>query len=327
MDAKEETMRNVFVALVACASSAVLAQGYPVKPIHLITQFAAGSTGDVLCRTMAQSMTELGGQPVVVDNRAGAGGVLAAELVARSAPDGYNLLMATTGTQVMRVHLAKNQFFDPVKDFTAITEVGETPTLFVAHPSFPAGSMREMLDYARRNPGRVNFGSSGIGSPHHLSGELLQQLTGVKLVHVPYKASSQALQDTVAGQLMTTFAISGLAVPAVRSGKVKALAVNRPKRFPGLPDVPTMGEVVPGFETPPSWTGLFGPANMTPAVLTPVFNLAVKALNAPVTKAKLAEGYFEVITNASPEEYRQQIAKEIDLVGRIVKGAGIQSGD
>ena len=126
---------------------------------------------------------------------------------------------------------------------------------------------------------------------------------------------------------MTTFAISGLAVPAVRSGKVKALAVNRPKRFPGLPDVPTMGEVVPGFEAPPSWTGLFGPANMTPAVLTPVFNLAVKALNAPATKAKLAEGYFEVITNASPEEYRQQIAKEIDLVGRIVKGAGIQSGD
>jgi tripartite-type tricarboxylate transporter receptor subunit TctC len=320
-------MRRMLATASLVVSSACLAQGYPVKPVHLVTQFAAGSTGDVLCRTMAQSMSELSGQPVVVDNRAGAGGVLAAELIVRSAPDGYNLLMATTGTQVMRVHLAKNQSFDPVKDFTAITEVGETATLVVAHPSFPARSFKEMLDYARQNPGKVNYGSSGIGSPHHLSGELLQQLTGVKLVHIPYKASAQALQDTVAGQLMTTFSISGLAVPAVRSGKVRVLAINRSKRFPGLPDVPTIAEVVPGFETPPSWTGLFGPANMPAPVLSQVFNLAVKALNAPATKSKLAEGYFEVITNASPEEYRQQIAREIDLVGRIVKGANIPTAE
>jgi tripartite-type tricarboxylate transporter receptor subunit TctC len=303
------------------------AQSYPVKPVHLVTQFAAGSTGDVLSRILATSMNELSGQPVVVDNRPGAGGVLAAELVARSAPDGYNLLVATTGTQVMRVHLAKNQSFDPVKDFTPITEVGETVTLFVANPSVAANSMRELLDYARKNPGKVVYGTSGVGSPHHLSGELIQQLTGVQLTHVPYKASSAALQDTVSGQLMTTFAISGLAVPAVRSGKVKALAINRPARFGALPDVPTMSEVIPGFETPPSWTGMFGPANLPQPLLRQVHSLLVKALNVPSVKAKLAEGYFDVITNSSPEEYQAQLKREIDLVGKIVKSAKIQAAE
>jgi tripartite-type tricarboxylate transporter receptor subunit TctC len=308
-------------------ASAAWAQSYPIKPVHLVSQFAAGSTGDVLCRVMASAISELGGQPVIVDNRPGAGGVLAAELVARSAPDGYNLLVATTGTQVMRVHLAKSQSFDPVRDFTAITEVGETVTLLVAHPSFGPNSLREMLDYARKNPGKVAYGTSGIGSPHHLSAELLQQLSGVKLLHVPYKASAQALQDTVAGQLATTFAISGLAVPALRSGKVKPLAVNRDTRFTILPDVPTMAEVVPGFETPPSWTGLFGPASMREALLRQVHAMVVKALNAPAVRAKLAEGYFDVITNKTPEEFQAQIARQIDLVGGIVKAAGIQASE
>jgi tripartite-type tricarboxylate transporter receptor subunit TctC len=316
---------HAIVFALAVAPLPALAQNYPVKPVHLVTQFAAGSTGDVLSRILATSMNELGGQPVVVDNRPGAGGVLAAELVARSAPDGYNLLVATTGTQVMRVHLAKIQSFDPVKDFTPITEVGETVTLFVAHPSFAANSMRELLEYAKKNPAKVVYGTSGVGSPHHLSGELIQQLTGIQLTHVPYKASSAALQDTVSGQLMTTFAISGLAVPAVRSGKVKALAINRPGRFSALPDVPTMSEVIPGFETPPSWTGMFGPANMPQPLLRQVHSLLVKALNVPSVKSKLAEGYFEVITNASPEEYQAQLKREIDLVGKIVKSAKIQA--
>jgi len=311
------------LALLLAAPLAALPQSYPSKPVHLITQFAAGSTGDVLCRVMANALADATRVPVIVDNRPGAGGVLAAELAARSAPDGYSLLVATTGTQVMRVYLAKNQSFDPVKDFTPITELGETATLLVAHPSFPAHSLREMLEYARSHPGQVTYGTSGIGSPHHLSGELLQQLTGVQLVHVPYKASAQALQDTIAGQLMTTFAISGLAVPAVRSGKVHALAVNRDSRFAALPDVPTISEVVPGFETPPSWTGLFGPAAMPQPLLRQVHALVVKSLNAAAVRSKLAEGYFDVITNKTPEDFQVQIAREITLVGRIVKAAGI----
>src|SRR3954470_19965749 len=151
-------MKTVLAVFGALFSAACFGQAYPAKPVHLVTQFAAGSTGDVLTRVLATSMNEQTGSPVIVDNRAGAGGVLAAEFVARSAPDGYNLLVATTGTQVMRVHLAKNQSFDPVKDFTAITEVGETPTLFVSNPSFPARSLKEMLEFARQNPGKVNYG-------------------------------------------------------------------------------------------------------------------------------------------------------------------------
>jgi tripartite-type tricarboxylate transporter receptor subunit TctC len=318
--------RNLTV-LLALLAPACFAQSYPVKPVHLVTQFAAGSTGDVLSRLTASSMSELSGQPVVVDNRPGAGGVLAAELVQRSAPDGYNLLVATTGTHVMRVHLVKKQSFDPLKDFTPITEMGETVALFVAHPSFPVSSFRDMLEYAKKFPGKVLYGTSGIGSPHHLSAELIQQLTGVKLTHVPYKASSAALQDTVSGNLMSTFAISGIVVPAVRAGKVKALAINRENRFPALPDVPTISEVVPGFEPPPSWSGLFGPGNMPPALLKQVHGLAVKALNSPVTKQKLAEQYFDVITQPTPEEFAALLKRQIDLVGKIVKSANIQTTD
>ncbi len=316
-------LRALLLSAALALPLATAAQPYPSKPIHLITQFAAGSTGDVLCRVIASALSDATHVPVIVDNRPGAGGVIAAELVVRSPPDGYSLLVATTATQVMRVHLAKNQSFDPVKDFTAITELGETATLFVAHPSFPAHSLREFIEYARAHPGKGAYGTSGIGSPHHLSGELLQQLAGVQLVHVPYKASAQALQDTIAGQLMTTFAISGLAVPAVRSGKVRALAVNRDARFAALPDVPTIAEVVPGFETPPGWSGLFGPARMPEALLRQVHALVVKTLNAAPVRAKLAEGYFDVITNKTPEEFQSQIAREIDLVGRIVKTSGI----
>jgi tripartite-type tricarboxylate transporter receptor subunit TctC len=315
------------VFALAAAPTVTLGQSWPSKPVHLVTQFAPGSTGDSLCRIMAQSLNDVTGQPVVVDNRAGAGGVLAAEAVARSAPDGYSLLVGTTGTQIMRVYLARKSSFDPVKDFTPITEVGETVTLWVAHPSFPVSSFKAMIDYARQNPGKVAYGTSGVGSPHHLSGELVNMLTGVKLLHVPYKSSSQALTDTMAGQLPTTFAISGLVVPAVRSGKVKALAIVREKRFDALPDVPTIAEVVPGFEPPPTWTGMFGPAGMPQPLLRRVHGDILKSLNKSEVRAKLAGQHFEVITNDTPDAFAAQIQRQIALVGKIVKGAGIQPVD
>jgi tripartite-type tricarboxylate transporter receptor subunit TctC len=173
----------------------------------------------------------------------------------------------------------------------------------------------------------VAYGTSGIGSPHHLSGELVKLLTGADLLHVPYKASAQALQDVVAGQIPTTFAISGLVVPAVRAGKVKALAIVREQRFAALPDVPTVGEIVPGFETPPSWTGLFGPAGLAPPLLRRIHADVVKALNKVEVRARLADQHFEVITNETPEDFAAQIKRQIELVGRIVKGAGIKPSD
>jgi tripartite-type tricarboxylate transporter receptor subunit TctC len=320
-------MPRIAGCLLLAAPFLAFAQSWPAKPVHLVTQFAPGSTGDNLCRVLAQSLNEVTGQPVIVDNRAGAGGVLAAESIARAAPDGYSLLVGTTGTQIMRVHLARKSSFDPVKDFTPITEVGETVTLWVAHPGFGPSSFRDMIEYAKQNPGKVAYGTSGIGSPHHLSGELVKLLSGADMLHIPYKASAQALQDTMAGQIPTTFAISGLVVPAVKSGKVKALAIVRDTRFKALPDVPTVGEIVPGFEVPPSWTGLFGPAGMPAAVLQRVHADVVKALNRTDVRQKLAEQHFDVITNATPEEFALQIRRQIDLVGRIVKGAGIKPTD
>ena len=329
INALTRTFITRLLALVIFAMPlASISQGYPLKPVMVVTQFAPGSTGDTLCRIMADSMKDVMGQSVIVDNRPGAGGVVAAEYTLRAAPDGYTLLVGTTGTQIMRVHLVKNSSFDPVKDFTPITQIGESVALWVATPAFGPNSLRDLIEFAKANPGRVTYGTSGIGSPHHLSAELVRLLAGITMIHVPYKATAQALQDTISGQLNTTFAIGGLAIPSIRTGKVKPLAVVRNQRYKALPDVPTVGEIVPGFETPPSWSGMFGPANMPAPLLTRVHADVVKALNVPAVRTLLSEKqYFEVITNETPAAFAAQIKQEIELVGKIVKGAGIKPRD
>jgi tripartite-type tricarboxylate transporter receptor subunit TctC len=302
-------------------------QAFPAKPVHLVTEFAAGSTGDVVVRVLAAGMKELMGQPAVVDNRPGGGGVLAGEQVARSAPDGYTLLVTTTAPQILRIFLAKSTPFDPVKDFTPVTELGESTTLLVVNPSVPAGNLQDLLEYARRNPGKLAYGTSGVGSATHLAGEQIRMLTGVELVHVPYKAVSQALQDVAAGQLPASFAIIGLALPAMRAGKVRALAVVRDTRSPALPEIPAVAEVVGGFEAPRNFVGLYAPARMPQPLLAAVHGFAVNTLATAEIRDKLAQGGFEARTNATPEDFAGQIKRQIDLVGRIVKAAGIKPSD
>ena len=319
-------MRGLVLALLA-APLIAWGQAFPSKPVHLVTEFAAGSTGDVVARVLASGLRDSMGQPVIVDNRPGGGGVLAAGQVAHAAPDGYTLLVATTATQILRIFLAKSTPFDPVKDFTPVTELGETLTLFVANTSLPVDSLQDLLEYARRNPGKVAYGTSGVGSATHLAGEQIRLLTGVPLVHVPYKAVSQALQDVIGGQLPTSFAILGLAVPAIRSGKVKALAVVRDTRSPVLPDVPTVAETVKGFEAPRNFVGLYAPARLAPLLLASVHAHTVKTLSAPEVRERLAQGGFEARFNATPEDFAAQIGRQINLVARIVKAAGIQAAE
>jgi len=299
------------------------AQSYPAKPVRIFTQYVPGSSGDTTVRMMAAPLGELLGQPVIIENRAGAGGVLAADAVARSAPDGYTLLAGSSSTQIIRIFLSKSTPFDPVKDFTPITQITESVPTIVVNPKLGVNSLAELIDYARRNPGKLAFGTSGIGSDHHLSGEEIKQLIKVDMLHIPYKAGAQALVDVISGQLPMAFVIHTQTLPHIRSGKVRALAVVKEKRFPLLPDVPTVSEVIPGFEVPPSWTGLLGPAGMPPAVLSRISGEAIRALNLPETRARYVESGQEVVAS-TPEEFAAKIRRNLELVGRIVKAAGIQ---
>ena len=301
----------------------VLAQAYPTKPVRIFTQYVPGASGDTTIRIMAAPLADLLGQPVIIENRAGAGGVLAADAVARSAPDGHTLLAGSSSTQIIRIFISRSTPFDPVKDFTAITQITESVPTIVANPRLGVNSLAELIDYARRNPGKIAFGTSGIGSDHHLSGEEIKQLVKVDMLHIPYKAGAQALVDVVTGQLPMAFVIHTQALPHIRSGKVKALAVVKEKRFALLPDVPMVAEVIPGFEVPPSWTGLLGPAHLPPAVLARISGDAIRALNQPDTRARFGDSGQEVVAS-TPEEFAAKIRRNLELVAKIVKAAGIQ---
>ena len=217
--------RTCFVATICLATAvppAVLAQPYPVKPIRLITEFVPGSSGDTSLRAISERWSSNVGQPVVLENRPGAGGLVAAQAVVSSAPDGYILLGNTANVPVTRVHMAKNNPINVERDLTPITQLTETAAALVVLPSFPANNLKEYFDYARRNPGKLSFASSGIGSTHHLSGEQIKMLTGIDLLHVPYKALQLAVQDVVAGQIPSSFSTTGEAIGHVKAGNSKS---------------------------------------------------------------------------------------------------------
>ncbi len=219
--------------------------------------------------------------------------------------------------------MVRDSTFDALRDFTPITALYSAITLMVAHPSVPVSNMGELIDYARRNPGKLSYGSSGIGTDHHMTGEQIRILTGADIVHVPYKATAQALIDVVTGQLPLTFAITGAAGSFIKSGKIKVLGVVKNQRVALLPDVASFGESMPKFLQPPTWTGIFGPAKLPPAVLARLNASVVKALQHPDAQARWIANGYEVIGN-TPEEFATQIRQQTALVAGIVKSAGIK---
>src|SRR5262249_10032860 len=255
--------RIPYLLFAFCA--AVQAQGYPSRPIRSIMTVAGGA--DIVARLVAQGLTSSLGQPVVVESQSGAGGAIGAEAVARAAPDGYTIMLASESALVMNRFLAKSAHLDPLKDFTPITKAFETIAVVETTPAQPFGSIREMIDYAKRNPGKLSYGTSGIGTTHHLSGESIRLLTGIDWVHVPYKGGPPVLTPLVGGQIRVGSSVPATAAPFVASGKVRLLAVNGAKRYHVIPDVPTVSEQLPGYEAPPTWAGYFGPAGMPPAIV------------------------------------------------------------
>lgn len=315
----------IAVAVYFCvAPLPVHSQSFPAKPVHLVIPFSSGGASlDTVARLLAVRMSEGLAQPIIVENRPGANGMIGSQQVARMPADGYAILFTSTSTHVTAVFLSKNLPYDPVKDFTPISAAVEPVTTIAVHPSVPAQSVRELIDYARKNPGKLSYSSSGIGSVFHLAGELFKHSAGIDMVHVPYKVNQQAVTDAVAGRVGVLLNTVLVTMPQARAGKLRLLAVMEGRRFSGLPDVPTMGESLAGFEKPSSWFGYFGPAGLPVPVVARLHTEIAKALGNAEVRARLEEAGMSVIGN-NPEQFAALIRRGFDVYGRAVKLAGVE---
>ncbi len=313
---------SFIVACTAVAAPAVYAQAaYPTKPIRIVVPFPAGGTTDILARAVAQKLTETNGQPVVVDNRPGAGGNIGAELVAKSPPDGYTLLMGTVGTHAINPSLYAKMPYDHQKDFAPVILVAGVPNVLVINPAVPANSVQDLIAYGKANPGKLNFASSGSGTSIHLAGELFKTMSGVQMTHVPYKGSAPALTDLMGGQVQIMFDNLPSALPQIKGGKLKALAVTSAQRASALPDVPTIAEAgLPGFEAT-SWFGLLAPAGTPKDVITKLNAEVAKWLATPEAREKLAS-QGAIAAGKTPEDFAQHIVAETAKWQKVVKESG-----
>jgi tripartite-type tricarboxylate transporter receptor subunit TctC len=312
-----------FAALLALAGGAD-AQSYPVKPIRFIAPFAAGGALDTLTRTIAGRMQESWGQPVVVENRTGAGGNIGADIVAKAAPDGYTLVMGTIATHAINVSLYEKMPYDAVKDFAPVTIAASINNSLSLHPSVPAKNVQELVAYAKANPGKLTFGSAGSGTSQHLAGELFKTMAGVDMVHIPYKGGAPAMIDLLAGQISMTFGDIPTALPHIRAGKLRSIAVTAAKRSPLLPDVPTIAEQgLPGFDVS-AWFGVFTTAGTPRPVVNQLNVEIVRILNLPDVREKLMGIGMEPVTN-SPDEFAAFVRSEIAKWARVVKASGAKA--
>ncbi len=318
-----KTSKRLALLLAALSlSPAALAQTYPTKPLTFVVPFAAGSATDQLARALGQSLGEQSKQTVVVDNKAGASGMLAAQAVARAPADGYTVLITTNTTHAANEHLYKKLGYDPVKDFTPITALGKGGQVLVVNLASPYKSVAELLAQARKTPGKLSFGSGSSSS--RVAGEMLQQLAGVQLLHVPYKSNPQAVTDLLGGQidLMITDTATGL--PQIRGGKLRGLAVSINKRMALLPELPTIAEAgVPGYDMG-YWFAAYTPAGTPPAVVQRLQELLAKAVQSPAAKSFFESSGAEPYTT-TPEGLAQFQREEALKWGRIIKAAGIEA--
>jgi tripartite-type tricarboxylate transporter receptor subunit TctC len=312
----------VFMAalFVAPAGGALAqAQAYPGKPIHVIVPFPPGGSTDFLARIVGQKLTAAWGQPVIIDNRPGAGGTMGAAEAARTAPDGYTLLLAGINLTIATSVYAKLPY-DFQKDFAPITMVAIVPNVLVVNPSIPAHSVKELIAYAKANPGKLTHGSGGMGTSHHLIGELFNAQAGVDILHVPYKGSAPAVADLIGGQISLMFDTVASCLPHIKAGKLRPLGVTTAKRSVSLPDVPTIAEAaLPGFEVS-TWFGFVAPAKTPAGIITKLNMEIVKILNMPDVKERLLASGSEPVGN-TPEQMAAQIAKETAEFAKITKQA------
>jgi len=311
------------IAAIALASIATLAQGqaWPSKPIKWVVPFAPGGTTDILARTVGEKLAVALGQPVIIENKPGAGGGVGAEYTAKAAPDGYTIMGGTISTHAINASLYKDLPYDPVKDFVAITLIARVPNMLVVNTAVPAKDVKELIALLKANPNKYSFASSGNGTSQHLSGELFKSMSGTEMQHIPYKGSPPALQDVMGGQVTMTFDNITTAWTLAKAGKLRALAVTTAKRSSIAPDVPTLAESgLPGFEVG-SWQGVFAPAGTPPAIVKRLNAEIVKALNLPDVREKLGALGAEIVAD-SPEEFSALVKSEVVKWSDVVKKSG-----
>ncbi len=315
------TLLCIAAPMCAVSGAAQAQQGFPDKMVKIVLPFAAGGSTDLLARSLAERLGEIWKQPVVVENRPGASGTIASTYVAKSAPDGYTLFVATAQTHAVAPALYPKLQYDPIRDFTAVSELVTIPQVLVVNPEQPIHSVKEMVDYARRNPERFAHGG-GTGAAAHMAMALLASSAGIKTLHVAYKGSGPAMIDLLGGRLNGGFDVLMTALPHIKDGRLRPLAVTTPQRSPMLPDVPTVAEFYPGFEAS-VWFGLFGPANMPADLAAKISADTRQALTGPKMKERLEEAGFNIIAS-SPAEFTARIKDENVKWRKVIQDTGIK---
>jgi tripartite-type tricarboxylate transporter receptor subunit TctC len=308
------------LALAALAPAG--AQTYPSKPITIVIGYTPGAVSDLAARTIAEGLHQAWGQPVIVDNRPGSGGNIGAAFVARAPADGYTLMVGTDAQMASNLHLYKHVGFDPVKDFAPVAFAGANIICLAVNADLPIKNVADLIAYAKKNPGKLNYGSSGVGSPHHLAGELLHQLAGIDIAHIPYKGGGAAVNDLLGGHIGMAFLSLSAAVPHINTGRLRIIAMVEKTRYAAMPDIPTIGETVPGFEMS-SWVGLFAPAGTPPDIVAKLNDGIARTLTVPDIKAKLGNLGLVVVAG-KPEELASVVSNGIKVRGELIKAAGIQ---
>ena len=304
------------------ASAQAVPKDYPNKTIRIVMPFPLGGTTDIQGRILAEKLTPRLGQQVIIDSRPGANGVIGMEIVARAPADGHTLVIATSGNWAVHPHLYKLPY-DTAKDFVPVILVGTTPGVLVVHPALPAKTVKEFIALARRNPGALTYGSSGVGGFAHISAELFASMTKIKMTHVPYKGSAQSLIDLVAGHIQLSFNITAPSIPHIQAGRVRALAVTSAKRVAALPDLPTIEEAgVPGYENS-TWSGIGAPAGTPPPLIERLHREFMAALQMTDVQERFAAG-GSIVLGGTTAQFRDYLRLELSKYGKLIKEAGIK---
>ena len=311
------------VGLLAASATHAAESSYPVRPLRIIVPQSAGGSTDLVARLVAQKLTDALGQTVVVDNRPGAGSIIGTDLVAKANPDGYTLLVVASSI-TLNPTLHKNLPFDPIHDLAPISQLSAFPNMLVVHPAVPVKSVQELIAYAKANPGKLNYGSSGAATGTHLSAELFKLMTGVQMVHVPYKGGAPAVTALLGGQVQLNFATLPSVLPHVKSGRLRALGVTTTKRSPAAPEVPTIAEAgVPGYDHAP-WNGMLAPARTPKAVIARLNGEVAKATHTAEMKSVLLQEGAEPVGN-TPEAFGTIIREETAKWAKVIRAAGIEA--
>jgi tripartite-type tricarboxylate transporter receptor subunit TctC len=306
-----------------CLCTAAQAQNFPNRPVKIIVAFSPGGGTDIVARLLGQKLTEMWGQQIIVENRAGASGTIGTELAARAAPDGYTLFMGTLGNLSVNKHLYPKMNVDPLRDFAPITKVVDVHFVMVVHPSVPARNLAEFIALAKSKPGQITYASSGPGGAPHLAAESFKRMAGVDMPHIPYKASAQSFQDLLGGQVMMTMDSQIQALPYIRDGKLRALGVLGKTRSPQLPDVPTIGEVLPGYELT-NWFGLVAPAATPKDILAKISADVAKALENQELRDKIT-ALSATVVGDTPEQFGAAMRADSEKWARVIREANIKA--